>query len=386
MQNASQALDLQTSLLFAAVGASVIGILFFNVMPLYLGTLQDTTGFDHSQIGLVASAFFLGFNLVSASSYFWVRNIPVRIVAVISASGLCLLLLMNVLFLNYFFIIIASIIVGGASGALASISATIIGDTRKATRWYGIKIAAEGAAGAVLLFILPVTLIPDYGFKGTVIGMLLLVIAIMPLLLFFPQLRLIVKESETPTVPIEGPEGQSSLPVWLVLVAILTFFVGGTGIWAFSERIANQYGIEPTWVGTILGLALVFAVIGPLISCAVGKKFGNRRPFAIMALLMIVGVFGITLSDQIVVYFAVGACLFMLGWGGGLPFLFAEVAASDPNGRHITLTIPALGLGAMIGPALAGFMYSGGSLVLLQVTMVLAITGSVAFLWIPAND
>ena len=105
-----------------------------------------------------------------------------------------------------------------------------------------------------------------------------------------------------------------------------------------------------------------------------------------MALLMIVGVFGITLSDQIVVYFAVGACLFMLGWGGGLPFLFAEVAASDPNGRHITLTIPALGLGAMIGPALAGFMYSGGSLVLLQVTMVLAITGSVAFLWIQAND
>ena len=60
MQNASQALDLQTSLLFAAVGASVIGILFFNVMPLYLGTLQDTTGFDHSQIGLVASALLSG--------------------------------------------------------------------------------------------------------------------------------------------------------------------------------------------------------------------------------------------------------------------------------------------------------------------------------------
>jgi len=386
MQNELQALDLQKSLLFAAVGAATIGVLFFNVMPLYLGTLQDTTGFDNSQIGLVASALFLGFNLVSASSYFWVRKIPVRIVAVISTSVLGLFLLMCVFFMNFLFIIIMSIIIGGASGALASIGATIIGDTRNSTRWYGIKVAVECAAGVVLLFLLPVTLIPDYGFKGTIVGMLLLVIAIMPLLHFLSRGRLIVEESESSTVHIQRPEGRSSLPVWLVLVATLTVFIGGSAIWAFEERIANQYGIEPAWVGTILGLSLVFAVIGPLISGALGDKFGNRGPFAIAAVLMIVGVFAIALSDQLVVYFAVGACVFMLGWGGSIPFLFAKVAASDPNGRHITLMIPALGLGSMIGPALAGFMYSGDSLALLQVMAVLTIAVSGALVWISGND
>ena len=55
----------KTSLLWASVATATIGFIFYNVMPLYLGLLQEATGLSSSQIGLVASAFFFGFNVTS---------------------------------------------------------------------------------------------------------------------------------------------------------------------------------------------------------------------------------------------------------------------------------------------------------------------------------
>ena len=59
--------------------------------------------------------------------------------------------------------------------------------------------------------------------------------------------------------------------------------------------------------------------------------------------------------------YAIGAALLTFGIGMGLPFAIAEVADLDVDGRYIILTVPAIGIGAMIGPARAGYLNASGS-------------------------
>ena len=45
----------------------------------------------------------------------------------------------------------------------------------------------------------------------------------------------------------------------------------------------------------------------------------------------------------------------------GLPFAIAEIAELDRGGRFIILSVPAIGMGAMVGPGVAGALAEGGS-------------------------
>lgn len=72
--------------------------------------------------------------------------------------------------------------------------------------------------------------------------------------------------------------------------------------------------------------------------------------------------------------YAVGAGLLTFGIGMGLPFAIAEVADLDADGRYIILSVPAIGSGAMIGPAAAGALAADGTF-----TAVLAV-GAVTIL------
>lgn len=166
------------------------------------------------------------------------------------------------------------------------------------------------------------------------------------------------------------------MPAWLALFAMLIVFCGGSAIWAFEERIANQYAFDPLWVGIILGVSLVFSVFGSLGADAARSRLGPSRAYALGAFLMVAGVLAIASSAQSPNLFAAGAIAFMLGWGAAVPLLYGKIAEADLDGRHIALAIPAIGIGSMIGPSVAGFLYASGSLNLLQWSSVAAIGAS----------
>jgi hypothetical protein len=44
-----------------ALAISAIGALFYNLLPLYLGTAQDDRGLGNQEIGFLTAAFFLGY-------------------------------------------------------------------------------------------------------------------------------------------------------------------------------------------------------------------------------------------------------------------------------------------------------------------------------------
>jgi MFS family permease len=125
----------------------------------------------------------------------------------------------------------------------------------------------------------------------------------------------------------------------------------------------------------MLAGTLVFATLGALATAALGKRFGNKWPFMFCLLLLLAALLLLGIFTGFFIY-TVGACLFAAAFGAGLPFAIAEVAELDADGRYVVLTVAAIGMGAMIGPGVAGMLYSGDSaalvLALVAVLMLVA--------------
>ena len=361
--------------LIGAVMASTVGVLFYNVMPIYLGYLMEAKSLGYDQIGYMASAFFLAFSIPSATAYFWIRNIKPRTISYISIIFVAVFLFISSYTNSYTYLIVEILVVGSFSGILATLAMTVIGNYKNSTRWYGFKSASESAAGTLLLFVLPSTLIMSYGFNGVVYGMLIFMLLSIPIVSLISNQPL--AESDQDTMIDTSIKDISSIFAWMALLAIFFNYITGSAIWAFAERIADIKEFDSTLVANALGLTLAFAIIGPLISSSISDKYGLKIPFIITSLLMLIGAYGLTAASTLSSY-AIFACIQMLGWGGALPFLYSLVSNSDPNGRYIALAIPALGLGSVAGPALAGNLIGeSSSMLMLQVLVIVCMTISI---------
>jgi len=332
--------------IIAAIVISALGAIFYNVLPLYLGTAQDSKALSNSQLGLISTAFFIGYNLVTLSAFYWIRAFSWRLVACLYVSTLTD---------SYTLLLTFTAMAGAAFAVVYGIGTTIISDTENPARWYGLKIAAEAGLGAVLLVVLPGTLVAQYGFDGMIWGILLTLAVLSPVLFILPR----AGRRTTPAAadPLVSKNGGTGNAIWFALLATLAFFTGTSAVWAFMERLGNAYGFDAEAIGTLLALTLLFATSGSLAVAAIGRLFGNFYPFlvsvaSIFASLVILGIPGdFTL-------FATGCCLFSIGFGAGLPLIIAEVAELDHDGRHTVLSVPAVGLGAMSGPGIAGFLFT----------------------------
>jgi predicted MFS family arabinose efflux permease len=342
----------------AALAASTIGALFYNALPLYLGTAGESKSLTSEQIGLIGTAFFFGFNIAGFSAFAWVRRVHWRTVSLSLLPIALAALYWSDQTSSYPLFLIATTIGGAAYGGLYCIAGVAIGDTTTPERWYGIKTATESIAGMILLTVLTSSFLPSNSFSETAVGMGVATLLLAPLLFFLP--RAWQKAEAVGAIPDAARPAASIPGVACALLVVLVFYAGNSGIWAFAERIGANSDFDPAAVGGLLGLTLLFGIGGSLVVAAIGHRFGTALPFAISAGLVIAALICLSIPKDFNAY-ALGMCLYMIGWSAGVPLALAEVARLDGDGRYVALGAPALGIGSMIGPGVAGMLYHDGS-------------------------
>ncbi len=361
-----------------ALAISAIGALFYNVLPLYLGAAQDDRGLGNQEIGFLTAAFFLGYNLVTIWAFFWIRRWNWRRATAAWIPVALLGLGAGTLSESYAVLLIATAVAGGGFAAVYGIGTTVLADTSDPARWYGVKIAAEAFPGAILLFLLPATLADSHGFNGVVMGLLAMVI-LLSLAAF--------------TLPAAGRNELNELSeadldrqfldldrraVWAALIATFAFFSAASGMWAFIERMGAQLGFTAEAIGNLLAVSLIAATAGSLMTAWLGQRFGNAGPFIVSSGLFLIALYLLAGEPAFTVY-AVGAGVLTFAIGMGLPFAIAEVAKLDSDGRFVILSVPAIGFGAMLGPAAAGTLAESGSF-----TVVLVVAGGAILVGVAA--
>lgn len=205
---------------------------------------------------------------------------------------------------------------------------------------------------AFLLFFLPGTLISRFGFMGMMAGMVLAVVILAPALAWLPVAGNKHPENDRGQKHISA---QLRLAIWIGLFAATAFMFSATMIWAFVERMASSASFEPVLVGKILSLTLVFAVLGSLAAVVMGDRFGSAKPFAMATIIFLLALAWLS-STTSLINFAIGACLLTLAIGLGITYVITIVANLDMDGRYVVLTVPAIGIGVMIAPAIGGLL------------------------------
>jgi len=253
-------------------------------------------------------------------------------------------------------LLLATVIAGGAFAALYAIGTIILGDTSNPARWYGIKIAVEAFAGALLLLVLPGTAIARWGFDGAVFGMVIFIIFLSPLLFWIPKAG---SKGQIDAAEISAVRAPQSVFIWGTLLATLIFFSAASAMWAFVERIGAQGGYDPEIVGALLSVTLIFALFGSILAAVLGGRFGNTRPYVVGGVIFLMSLYVLNSVDAFTQY-ATGACLLTFAIGFMLPIAITEIAELDLDGRYVVLSVPAIGIGAMAGPGIAGVLSQSG--------------------------
>ncbi len=366
------------TVILAGIGMSAVGALFYNLLPLFLGAAQDYRGLSNPQLGLVSAAYFVGFTLATLTAFFWIRRASWRNVSLAVLPVAALSLLCAVIASDYAWLLVTVFLAGAALSVVYGIGTTTLGDTSRPARWYGMKIAAEAGTGAVLLLFLPALVISRWGLGGIIITMVAVVVLFMPLGLLLPHGG--VKGSDLDRVGGDpGVKASHPILVWMALLGCLLFMCGQTAIWAFVERIGNSAGHDPVQVGRLLAVTLVFALSGSFLAAWAGERLGCARPFAFACICFFAALLFLYRGELFNTY-AVGACLVMFSVGLGLPLAVTSVALLDQDGRFVVLSVPAIGLGVMIGPAAAGMLAAGHSFVPVLLLGAIAVGGSLASL------
>jgi predicted MFS family arabinose efflux permease len=359
--------------ILSAVALSALGAMFYNLLPVFLGVAQDYRELDNKSIGVLSSLFFAGFTLTTTTAFFWIRRINWKTVTWFALAIGSMALLLAGYTKSHSLLMLCIFVAGGAFSTVYGIGTTALGDTSNPARWYGLKISAEAMLGAILLFLLPGTLISSHGFMGLMAGMVLAVVLLAPMLSWLPVAG--YKHQEDDGMQSNQPS-ESRLAVWVGLVAVTIFIFSATLIWAFVERMANTAGFEAVQVGKILSLTLIFAVLGSMAAVVLGDRFGSGKPFAAATLIFLLALAWLASTTSLLNY-AIGACLLTLAIALGITYVITIVADLDMDGRYVVLTVPAIGIGVMSAPAIGGLLTSTQEftaiLVVGAVTVVLAL-------------
>ena len=363
-----------TALILAASFASTIGGLPFNSLPIMLGSLSDTFGFEMQTIGLLGSICFAGYLFGTLSSVIIISRFCLRKLTVIcSVLSVALLLFSSVSDANWQIPLWA--LIGFFAALMTCLGLKIIGQLANKERGLGIRQGVELGVTAAVLFVLPAFVISQYGYAGAAISLSLIILVLSISVFWLP------KNNHLDGVNSDI-KSQLNIPItaWYALAVFLIFASGNIALWAFLERMGNNIALAPAQMGIVFAVLKLLGGAAAFSVALIGSRLGLRKPYLIVLIVLTLGLYLIWLSftsnQNQFMLFAMGAWIWEIAFTWGCVFQTAAVARLDSQGRAIMLIPAAFGVSAMIGPALGGWLAAtgySGILVLAFATTLMAV-------------
>ncbi len=347
MMQHQRSIDSRASLLGAcALGA--VGVKVFAILPLLLGTIADHLALDETATGLVASAYFGAYFIVTLTSVLWIRRLSWRVLAATGSLFVLAGLLAGVFLSHSYQGVLIGITVSGLGAAVVyALSMTLVGDMTDKDRRFAIKLIPEQVIPAVLMFVLPVLIIQPFGLQGFLLALAAVVALLALLSNGIPARGRRIAQRSGPALAGQGW-------VFVGLLALLIYFTGFAGLWAFMERLAHV-AIEPAEVGGLLALGLVASAVGPAVAAILGDRGGRVVPILVGTLITLASL-TLLLGELSVLKFGVLMAVLPAAYYFSLAYIFGLISDADISGRFSSLISSALALGAAIGPGVFGYI------------------------------
>ena len=349
---------------------STSGALIYLIAPVLVGTAMDSLAFNSEQAGLLLAAYFLGYTLLTTSAVFWLHRVNMRSAVWLSSLVFITALLMGASQSAAAFIYGWLFFAGVGAGMLYGISITIIGQSDAPDKHFGIALAAQLVLGSGLLFAGPAIIGPQFGFAGILIACAI----------FVALLSMATKWTPT-SVSAHNQQGGDrtsrgyGATIFVSLIALLCWFTGYSGVYAFVERIGVAGGLTGQQIGLILSLTIITGVAGAMGAAWLGDRWGAIKPHWLGMTGTVLTV-GLLSNEPGLLQYSLAIIALTLSLNFWLAYMLGSVTRVDISGRYAVLTTAALGGGAMVGPAISGFVLQQTNMLqVLLVSLILIFAG-----------
>ena len=341
----------------AALCASALTSTHFNVrtaIPLLLTALASAYGFSDSQLGDIGAAYSVGTTLIALSSPIWLRFVTLRL----GTTALMLLgtgsFAVAISLRSMTGLMIALALAGVGFGGVYSLMIAMISRSANPHRAFGWQWGLGSIPGVLLLYAMPYVNRPN-GDMARPFLMLLILNAVAGLsIVMLP--RGLSLTSPQPNKPANAAHTVGVLPISLALCAVTTTYLGLTGAWSFLDRVAMQAGLTPQYSGAVLAAAITVASLVAVFAGNWSHVAARIAPMTGAFLMMIAGLWLLSYSPTRT-GFAAGSVVFLGLSTCVLTYTLGLVARLDVTGRAAALPAAALGIGSIVGPAMAGHIY-----------------------------
>jgi predicted MFS family arabinose efflux permease len=331
---------------------------------------MDSLAFDSEQAGLLLAAYFLGYTLITTSAVFWLNRVNLRSAVWLSSLVFIVALLVSATQSATALIYGGLFFAGVGAGMLYGISITIIGQSDAPDKHFGIALALQLVLGSGLLFAGPAIIGPLFGFAGILIACA-----------FFVAILSAITQWTPTSISAENQQGGDKTSrghgatVFVSLIALLCWFTGYSGVYAFVERIGVTSGLTGQQIGLILSLTIITGVAGAMGAAWLGNRWGHMRPHRLGMLGTVVTIVLLSNEPNLIRY-ALAIIALTLTLNFWLAYMLGSVTRVDISGRYAVLTTAALGGGAMVGPAISGFVLQQTDMLqVLLVSLILIFAG-----------
>lgn len=355
----------------AIVATSAVVSTVLLVAPAIAGQLATQLNLGPAQIGTMFSAELAAMSLATVPSWWWLPRFDWRRAALIGALVFLAANIASVFATTFGSLIVLRFISALGGGSVMVVALASAASSPERDRVYGLWVCGQLVLGAVGLWILP-GLFAAYGLAALYGGLVVLILLCLPLIAFFPP-------SAPPKAAAATGGARQTRRTILAILAVLTFYIGLSGVWAFVGTIATNAGLDAATSGIILAVATLLGIIGSLTATFTGSRAPRN-------LSLLLGYGGMILSVAAfyglpgVARFAFAACLFKFVWTYVLPFILASVAELDHDGRLMSTVNLVIGGGIAIGPVVAGNLLerNAGNTTILLTTALAFLAFSVA--------
>ena len=375
----------------AASIASTIGGLPFNSLPVMLGSLAEAFKLEPASVGFMGSVCFAGYLVGTLGAPLWIERVNWRLLTVISALGTAGSFALSAVTADLQGQYVAWALIGFFASTMTCLGMRILSDLPDKVRAFGVRQGVELSVTAAVLFALPPLVIAHWQYLGAAAALAVVVVVLGLSAWWVPARSVLSTGTSGWASGSAGAAGGSSLgptvekprvplAAWMGLVVFFVYLTGNIGLWAFLERMGAGLKLEPAQTGLVFAVLKLLGGVAAFSVGALGERWSPRRAHGAALLLLGAGLL-LLASASGFTRFALGAWVWEFAFTCGCVLQAAHIARQDPSGRAILLVPAAFALASMVGPGLAGQLYTPGAA---QVLVLAAVTSvaPLAALWI----
>jgi predicted MFS family arabinose efflux permease len=341
--------------ILAACLMSSSGAIIYLISPVLIGGAMEHLGLSSDQAGLLIASYFAGYTLVTLTAVLWLHRCNLQITAWLSTMAFSASLVIGSASVSPNIAMLTLFIGGAGAGLLYGISIMIISQSSDPGRYFGFALAAQLVLGSPLLFAGPAYISPEWGYSGILLATAAFV-GLMSIATHWAPKTIVAPQAST---ALAEPQENRTL-IFTVIAAVMIWFIGYSGIYAFIERIGATGGLTGYEIGLVLSVTITTGLAGALGAAWMGNRYGNIMPHLIGAVGTVITVL-LLLNQPGLVRYALAIIALTLSMNFWLAYMLSSVATADTSGRYAVLVTAALGIGATLGPAIAGGMSQGAN-------------------------